>query len=34
MDCFWVLGVITLVAAPIVLLTKPFTVGAKAPEGH
>jgi MFS transporter, DHA2 family, multidrug resistance protein len=34
MDCFWVLGVITLIAAPIVLLTKPFKVDGKAPEGH
>jgi len=34
MDCFWVLGVITLVAAPIVLLTKNFKVGGKAPTGH
>lgn len=34
MDCFWVIGVLTLVAAPIVLLTKPFSVGGKAPAGH
>ena len=33
MDCFHVLGVITLVAAPLVLLTKNFRSG-KVPEGH
>ncbi|HEY0307304.1 MAG TPA: DHA2 family efflux MFS transporter permease subunit, partial [Acidobacteriaceae bacterium] len=31
MDCFFALGVITLVAAPLVLLTKRFSVGGKAP---
>ncbi len=34
MDCFFALGVITLVAAPLVLLTKRFSVGGKAPAGH
>ncbi len=34
MDCFVVIGVVTLVAAPIVLLTKGFKVGGKAPAGH
>jgi hypothetical protein len=27
MDCFHIIGVVTLLAAPIVLLTVPFTVG-------
>jgi DHA2 family multidrug resistance protein len=34
MDCFYILGVITLVAAPLVLLTKNFKPAGKAPEGH
>jgi DHA2 family multidrug resistance protein len=34
MDCFYVLGLITLIAAPLVLLTKNFKVGGKAPAGH
>jgi DHA2 family multidrug resistance protein len=34
MDCFHMLGVITLVAAPIVLLTAKFKLGGKAPAGH
>jgi DHA2 family multidrug resistance protein len=34
MDCFYVLGVITLIAAPVVLLTKKFNLGGKAPAGH
>jgi len=34
MDCFHVLGIMTLVAAPLVLLTKYFKVGGKAPEAH
>ena len=34
MDCFHIIGVITLVAAPLVLLTKHFKVGGKAPEAH
>jgi MFS transporter, DHA2 family, multidrug resistance protein len=33
MDCFHVIGVVTLVAAPLVLLTKYFRVGG-APGGH
>ncbi len=34
MDCFFALGVITLVAAPLVLLTKKFTTSGKAPARH
>jgi DHA2 family multidrug resistance protein len=34
MDCFHLMGVITLIAAPLVLLTKKFKVGGKAPAGH
>jgi len=34
MDCFFALGVITLVAAPLVLLTTRFRVGGKVPAGH
>jgi MFS transporter, DHA2 family, multidrug resistance protein len=34
MDCFYVIAVVTLVAAPLVFLTKRFAVGGKAPEGH
>jgi hypothetical protein len=28
------IGVVTLVAAPLVWLTKNFKVGGKVPEGH
>jgi len=34
MDCFHIIGVVTLVAAPLVWLTKNFRVGGKVPEGH
>ena len=34
MDCFHVLGVVTLIAAPLVLLTNNFRAGGKAPEAH
>jgi DHA2 family multidrug resistance protein len=34
MDCFHIIGIITLIAAPIVLLTKNFKTGGKAPAGH
>jgi MFS transporter, DHA2 family, multidrug resistance protein len=34
MDCFYVLGILTLIAAPLALLTKNFKVGGKAPAGH
>lgn len=34
MDCFFIIGAMTLVAAPLVLLTKNFKVGGKAPVGH
>jgi MFS transporter, DHA2 family, multidrug resistance protein len=34
MDCFHIIGVITLIAAPLVLLTKSFKSGGKAPAAH
>jgi DHA2 family multidrug resistance protein len=34
MDCFFVLGVMTLVAAPLILLTKGFRVGGKGTPAH
>ena len=34
MDCFWILGIMTLVSIPLVLLTQNFRVGGKAPEAH
>jgi MFS transporter, DHA2 family, multidrug resistance protein len=34
MDCFFLMGVITLVAAPVILFTKKFKMGGKIPEGH
>jgi DHA2 family multidrug resistance protein len=34
MDCFFLLGVMTLVAAPVVLLTKSFKAGGKPSEAH
>ena len=34
MDCFHVLGMVTLCAAPLVLLTKNFKLGGKAPPAH
>jgi DHA2 family multidrug resistance protein len=34
MDCFHIIGVVTLIAAPIVLLTKSFKLAGKAPEAH
>lgn len=34
MDCFHVIGVITLIAAPLVLLTKYFRIGGGAPPAH
>jgi MFS transporter, DHA2 family, multidrug resistance protein len=34
MDCFHIIGIVTLIAAPIVLLTKTFKTGGKAPEAH
>ena len=34
MDCFFILGVVTLLAAGLVLLTRHFVVGGKAPAGH
>ena len=32
MDCFQIIGVLTLLAAPLVLATKPFQVGSKKAE--
>ncbi|CAN5593006.1 DHA2 family efflux MFS transporter permease subunit [soil metagenome] len=34
MDCFYIMALITLVAAPLALLTKNFKAGGKAPEAH
>ncbi|MDE1162061.1 MAG: DHA2 family efflux MFS transporter permease subunit [Acidobacteriaceae bacterium] len=34
MDCFHVLGVLTLCVAPLVWATKTFRAGGKAPEAH
>ncbi|MBV8674276.1 MAG: DHA2 family efflux MFS transporter permease subunit [Acidobacteriaceae bacterium] len=34
MDCFHIIGVLTLIAAPLVLLTRSFRIGGGAPSGH
>jgi len=34
MDCFHLIGIVTLVAAPLVLITRHFKVGGRAPAGH
>ncbi len=34
MDCFHIIGVLTLIAAPVVLLTRAFKIGGGAPAGH
>jgi DHA2 family multidrug resistance protein len=34
MDCFHVIGVFTLISAPLVFLTKPFATKNKNPAGH
>ena len=34
MDCFHVIGAITLIAAPLALLTRRFKIGGGAPVGH
>jgi DHA2 family multidrug resistance protein len=34
MDCFHIIGIVTLVAAPVVLLTKGFRLAGKTPEAH
>jgi DHA2 family multidrug resistance protein len=34
MDCFHVIGVITLIAAPLVLLTKAFKPSGKSEGAH
>jgi MFS transporter, DHA2 family, multidrug resistance protein len=34
MDCFHLIGLVTLIAAPLVLLSKYFRIGGSAPSGH
>jgi DHA2 family multidrug resistance protein len=34
MDCFFVMGIVTLIAGPLILLTKNFKAGGKAPAAH
>jgi DHA2 family multidrug resistance protein len=34
MDCFHIIGVITLIAAPLVLLTKSFKPASKSTAAH
>jgi len=34
MDCFFLLGMMTLIAAPLILLTRSFKVGGKPSEAH
>jgi len=34
MDCFHLIGVVTLVAAPLVLLTRTFRIGGGGTAGH
>jgi MFS transporter, DHA2 family, multidrug resistance protein len=34
MDCFYVIGMVTLIAAPLVLLTKSFKMGGGTQAGH
>jgi DHA2 family multidrug resistance protein len=34
MDCFFLIGMITFIAAPLVLLTKKFKIAGKAPAAH
>jgi DHA2 family multidrug resistance protein len=34
MDCFHIIAVVTLIAAPLVLLTTKFKLGGKVSEGH
>lgn len=34
MDCFHLIGVVTLIAAPLVLLVRPFALGTRNPGGH
>jgi DHA2 family multidrug resistance protein len=34
MDCFHLIGVMTLIAAPLVLLTKRFKLGGGTSGGH
>jgi len=34
MDCFHLIAIVTLAAAPLVWFTKKFAVAGKAPEGH
>jgi DHA2 family multidrug resistance protein len=34
MDCFTILGVMTLVAAPLALMTRKFKVGGQGTASH
>jgi DHA2 family multidrug resistance protein len=34
MDCFYIIGIVTLVAAPLVMFTRKFRLGGGAPAGH
>ena len=34
MDCFHIIGIITLIAAPLVLLTKTFKPASKSSAAH
>jgi hypothetical protein len=34
MDCFYLLGIMTLIVAPLALFTGAFRASSKAPEGH
>jgi DHA2 family multidrug resistance protein len=34
MDCFFLIGMITFIAAPLVLLTRKFKIAGKAPAAH
>ena len=34
MDCFHILGVVTLIGAPLALLTKGFKLGGKSTAAH
>jgi MFS transporter, DHA2 family, multidrug resistance protein len=34
MDCFYIIGIFTLIAAPLVLLTRRFHIGGGPAGGH
>lgn len=34
MDCFYIIGIVTLIAAPLVLLTKSFKIGSGTSSAH